>query len=393
MKISDLNLSNIGCFDRIDLSFSPAMNIICGGNGVGKTTILAAIASIFASRNNTSIFKSISSSSEGLVSYVLEGDDGHISGEVPIDRSHPADRLAHRGGTQEALAGQLIHIKSNRELPYQGLAAIAKDPEKNAGNITSEAWNGIQNADLKNWIAQRWIFGARPGSLDDIQTENLEFVIRNFSILGDETSFRTVKANTFDLILDTPDGPIPFEMMSAGFRSVFFIVFGIVKELEFRKFHLPAHCFDGMILIDEVDLHLHPTWQSQIVEKLAEVFPDAQFVVTTHSPHVVQNAKPNQLIVLSRDGTGKPRKTELPSSDYGYAGWSVEEILEDVMELPSSRSVSYLRAMQDFNDALEAEEGDRVRETLKPLMKMLHPGSVNRKILRLQAGPYLVGDE
>jgi len=80
----------------------------------------------------------------------------------------------------------------------------------------------------------------------------------------------------------------------------------------------------GLVLIDEIELHLHPTWQRQVVEKLRTTFPNIQFVATTHSPFVIQSLRPGELINLDPEEFGE------------YADKSIEDIAENVMgvELP-----------------------------------------------------------
>lgn len=56
--------------------------------------------------------------------------------------------------------------------------------------------------------------------------------------------------------------------------------------------------FDGIIMIDEIDIHLHPQWQAKIVNVLKETFPNAQIIATTHSPSVLQTAKAEEIIPL-----------------------------------------------------------------------------------------------
>ena len=58
--------------------------------------------------------------------------------------------------------------------------------------------------------------------------------------------------------------------------------------------------FDGIIVIDELELHLHPEWQTKIYFALQEIFPNVQFIITTHSPHIVQSAKGNKLLHWQR---------------------------------------------------------------------------------------------
>src|SRR5690606_28696358 len=116
------------------------------------------------------------------------------------------------------------------------------------------------------------------------------------------------------------------------FKSTISIVFGIIKEIEmrFKAPYMIAQDFDGIILIDEIELHLHPEWQGRICSVLKEVFPKAQFFISTHSPHVVQTALKDEVIALERRNNEVVRR-KLPTSEYGYQGWTIEEILEDVM--------------------------------------------------------------
>ena len=90
---------------------------------------------------------------------------------------------------------------------------------------------------------------------------------------------------------------------------------------------------EGIVLIDELDLHLHPQWQTEIATKLCETFPNIQFIVTTHSPLVITNVQSSQLRILSSaDGDVKVLRSA------GSYALPVSVILKDVMgitnELP-----------------------------------------------------------
>lgn len=88
----------------------------------------------------------------------------------------------------------------------------------------------------------------------------------------------------------------------------------------------------GIILIDEIDLHLHPKWQRNIVSKLVEVFPNCQFILSTHSPHVINHVQPENLFFL--DQTSDGIIATHPSQSYGN---NVDRILEDLMGLETTR--------------------------------------------------------
>jgi len=88
------------------------------------------------------------------------------------------------------------------------------------------------------------------------------------------------------------------------------------------------------VLIDELELHLHPRWQREVVEKLRASFPHIQFIATTHSPFVIQSLRPGELINLDPDEFGE------------YSDKSIEDIAETVMgvDVPQ-KSERYQRMM------------------------------------------------
>jgi predicted ATP-binding protein involved in virulence len=89
---------------------------------------------------------------------------------------------------------------------------------------------------------------------------------------------------------------------------------------------------NGIVLIDEIDLHLHPKWQRTIISKLIEVFPNCQFIISTHSPHVINHVQPENIFLL--DQMPKGIIASHPSKSYGN---NVDQILEDLMGLETTR--------------------------------------------------------
>jgi predicted ATP-binding protein involved in virulence len=89
---------------------------------------------------------------------------------------------------------------------------------------------------------------------------------------------------------------------------------------------------NGIVLIDEIDLHLHPKWQRNIIPRLTEVFPNCQFIISTHSPHVINHVQPENIFLL--DQTPEGIVASHPSKSYGN---NVDRILEDLMGLETTR--------------------------------------------------------
>ncbi len=90
----------------------------------------------------------------------------------------------------------------------------------------------------------------------------------------------------------------------------------------------------AVVLVDEIDLHLHPAWQRQLISHLTRVFANTQFIVTAHSPLIVQGAVGANVAVLRREGDHVVIDNEVNS----IRGWRVDQILtSDLFDLPSAR--------------------------------------------------------
>lgn len=123
---------------------------------------------------------------------------------------------------------------------------------------------------------------------------------------------------------------------------------------------------EGIILIDEIDLHLHPKWQRMIVPSLLDVFPNCQFLISTHSPHVVTHVHPENLFLLqmTQDGLQEIR----PSESYGK---TVERVLEDLMGLETTRPNDVSDALRRIYDQIDKGALDDAREIIGELERRI----------------------
>jgi predicted ATP-binding protein involved in virulence len=114
-------------------------------------------------------------------------------------------------------------------------------------------------------------------------------------------------ADLADLVVNFGSGEVPFGSLSDGQRGFF----GMIAEIAIRCTQLNPHLngealrlTEGLVLVDEIDLHLHPEWQRQIVRSLVETFTNLQFVITTHSPIVLSEVQGSSIIDLDRPEAG-----------------------------------------------------------------------------------------
>lgn len=145
-----------------------------------------------------------------------------------------------------------------------------------------------------------------------------------------------------EIAVKNADGTvIDFSALSDGYRNVIKIVTDIATRMCILNPYLGEDTLKktpGVVVIDELDLSLHPTWQKRIVRILKELFPKVQFICATHSPFIIQSLEPGELIVLDA------------VLDEKYSGQSIEDIAEDIMKVPLPE---YSEKKQEMYEAAE----------------------------------------
>ena len=124
------------------------------------------------------------------------------------------------------------------------------------------------------------------------------------------------------------------EQLSDGYKIVLVLVLNLVSRILEANGALPDAtprsllASDGIVLIDEIDLHLHPSWQQRIIGDLTRTFPNIQFIVTTHSPQVISSVK-GESVFLVNDGEMQPLGTGRQT-----CGLDANQLLTDVFGTP-----------------------------------------------------------
>jgi predicted ATP-binding protein involved in virulence len=144
---------------------------------------------------------------------------------------------------------------------------------------------------------------------------------------------------------DTLDGWVSIDDISFGYRTLSAWMIDFASRL-FEKFPKsknplaePAVC-----LVDEIDLHLHPKWQRDIISYLTERFPATQFIFTAHSPLIVQAAADANLAVLRREGD----HVVIDQSPTGIVGWRIDQIItSDLFGIASARGPQFDALVQE----------------------------------------------
>lgn len=385
MKIKQIQITCIGGIDDLSLSFDDQMNIISGPNGIGKTTILESVAHAFSGYESTLLKRAVRSEGGKVTSFIDVGD-GQIE-ETSYQITEFSPRRHENTNSINHYVKQLISLKIARTIDYSALDAVQRDATRDPHGTAWSNKNGVNLSEVKSWFVNRYLYSPHPGALSAERIYNFEKAKTFFSLLNSNYSFSKVDAATNEIMVNTPAGEIYYEYLSSGFKSCLSILFGIVKEIEYRFIEagITIDEFKGVILIDELELHLHPEWQTRISLILTKAFPNAQFITSTHSPHIIQAAMPNQVVALHNIG-GKIERKSLPSLEYGYQGWTVEEVLTDVMGLGDTRTSVYESAILSFQQAIDQEDYEAGMRAFGELEKLLHPENHLRKLLSFQLG-------
>ena len=156
---------------------------------------------------------------------------------------------------------------------------------------------------------------------------------------------------------------MPINQLSDGYKSTISLVADIAYRMAVLNPQLLGKVCqetDGIVLIDEVDLHLHPTWQQRILGDLAEIFPKVQFIVSTHAPAVISTVRSENIILLDQG------MAYAPSGE--VHGKDTNTIIRGVMHA-SERPVAIKTLFQEFYHWIDVDDAVKAEETLDELKR------------------------
>ncbi|MDW9593546.1 AAA family ATPase [Sinorhizobium meliloti] len=358
-RIGRVRLVNIGPFEDLNLTLAPpesadtpAWSVIFGGNGVGKSTILRAIALAFAG-NDTAALKAGArllreGASEGRIevqlgtqvlrtSLVRDRTTVLISSlqETPLGLGTALvlGFPALRGARSPSPAGPKPRVEPRDPDPADLLALIAGDVDGRLADFKQWLVNVLVNAHDKHprAIEMRDL-------LDSLISELVPGHIEGLAPIDD----------SFVIRVRTPEGLVPFDELSQGMASVFNWV-GLLAQRLFSVCELSPMPSNepAIVLLDEIDAHLHPDWQRRLVELTKRHFPGLQLIATSHSALLAGALRGNETRVLERDPQDK--KVSLFRYPIDLYGRRAQDILTSpVFGLESDRNPELERKIRDY---------------------------------------------
>lgn len=316
-----LRLEGIGAFEQMEFTFERGWTIILGDNGVGKSTILKAIAAAICGPEARDFAGRMVRPGRYSGTITLETGKNTFSAQILTTPSRPAEVRTPSGSPADAEGWLTIGFPALRSMSWDR----PKSPERLIRQLPSpeDVLPLVRGGPdprldrLKQWIVNLDYLHKDEQSRG-VGDGRYERLINHFfqlvgSLLeGVRVERGTVLPHTLEVTVVTDDGEVPIEALSQGTASLMGWVGTILQRLYevYGEDEDPTQRY-VLVLIDELDAHLHPVWQQTLAQKLTSILPNAQFIATTHSPLIVGGMPPEQVILLVRDEEGVVQRLEV----------------------------------------------------------------------------------
>ena len=387
MRVAHLKLTNVRSIKTAELRFQPGFNLIVGDNGSGKTTILESLAVCISEyvRSCTGETKARPFGDEairmGAESLDVECRFEHEGSPVRLVIHRPRERggrqvkrelvgtrtpsVAHSHELREDGAGYAADLSEPAGRPlgvlYSTARAVPKERAPRSLGGRSAAYEGaLLDREVGLGYFASWMSVKQ--SLDDERSRQVLAGIGSSvqRFLPGYGNLRLGGTDGRTLLIDRHGKTIAVRHLSHGERGIL----AVVLDLTWRLAQLnvdspdPASECGAVVLIDEIDLHLHPKWQREIARKFTETFPRCQFIATTHSPQVIGEVEPARIQIISGDDVYHP--------EYSF-GFDSNRVLQDIMEAdPRNRKVCDI--LTKIKKEIDNEAFTPARQSLKQLI-------------------------
>lgn len=429
MQINQIEIKNFKLFKEESFIFNPQFNLLVGINGSGKTSLLRAIAVALGGWANAYI------NSESNLRPILDEEIREIQVDNRFDKSKKSSITAFGNATiidrydklinarakwtryrneYSSLTYQSAFIKYENSMPYPlSISTLGSDIlnyiengykfdlpiiafyecdrlwlAKNELNIESSSKTRYSRFDpyvdcfhtasdhhaIAEWLLKHELTSLQQGR----ETPVLQAIKKSARIaLENCTDIRFDMEQSRVIVAFKDNIIIPFEHLSDGQRTILGLFCDIARRTAILNPHLSGDAISqtkGVILIDELDLHLHPRWQRRIIEDLRTVFPNIQFICTTHSPFLIQSLRTSEELIMLEE---EPQ----PLSDYAHIG--IEEIVKNMGVLRPDVSIRYeemkevAKSFLELLDETALSPKDKQEEYKKRLAQLIAPFAEN----------------
>ena len=347
--------------------------------GIGLASINDVVGNTSFEKLFEAIFMYITA---GILFYVIFWLARHVSDRKEIESFYFEKKIKSSTSTVLSSDFKELYLYAYGTNRKASETSLSENKEEN-NNITSLFDDKIDLINCEEWLLQL-DYKQKSGHHKSKEIlEKIKNIVLPTGIFPDITDFKFHADSEIYVLFKTDYGWVRFKDLGYGYQASMAWLFDFMKKM-FDKYPDSENPLKeaAVVLIDELDLHLHPEWQRKIIGFLSKLFPKVQFIVTAHSPLILQSADEINLVMLKKQGDGVViEQPKIPT----FKGWTVEEILSELMELgEKTHSDDYLRLMANFDEALDEENYEQAQKAFEELKKILHENSEERTLLKVQ---------
>ena len=412
MKLERVEIENYRAIKKLNLPLDPDLTVLHGANGHGKTSVLGAIAAglgsiptLLPEVSGVGFLKTDRRRSRTL-RVMLRTRDG-IEWERRMlgpQKTGRPPKLPMRQSLRKAI-DEIVGADEEEAAPIDLPIVAFYDTDRAVFDVPHRRRNFKTEfpryAALEGALAPRpnfreffkWFYALENEELRekkerrdwDYQLPELKAVRKTIERMAPGVSDPRIKLRPLRFAVSVESGggkpeELALDQLSGGDRIVLALAADLARRMAQGNPHLadPLES-EAVVLIDEVDLHLHPGWQQRILGDLRRTFPNTQFIVSTHSPQVLTTVHPKHIIHLHRKNASiVAGQSSAPT--YGAAAGSVLEAVMDVQERPDAEHNEFVKKLDEYTDLVHDGRGQSKKA--KVLRKKLENLSARDPALR-----------
>lgn len=400
MRLDQLHIQNFRCYEDATFDFQPGFNLVVGVNGSGKTSLLQAVAT---SLYNFSIAMGNAEANitEQDVRFTVQQFDERYRFEHvyplkifgkgsafsldnwEVSKARKDHGQSYNHFVYTTVSSQLDNLDSKVQVDLPIIAFYRANRRWASSNVSAEFAATQKSSRLDayaNWFDaasnltdfESWFIGktlerlqrmsrsdAKNSFDDELHWVNLalKFVLPDSKGIEYDLGLRTL------LVQLDKNTTLPFASLSDGQRGLFALIADIARRMCLVNPHMGNKVLEntaGIIIIDELDIHLHPGWQRSIVSTLKKAFPKIQFIAASHSPQIIGSLKPDEIMLLNNGDAAHPRVS------YGLDS---SRVLEEIMGV-SEREPEVETLLSELFSTIEDNDLAKATAQLKALKKV-----------------------
>lgn len=361
-------VQDIGPFRNATVDIAPSWTMLLGNNGAGKSTILKAIALVLAGTDREA--------REHARTLLRRGQRFGVIELVVGPRSKPSTyrvEISLEGDRVNLVAAiSPLQTGSMTALGFTAIRGVAPDSSKEGHEPKGERLPRVSDVlpllrggvdsrvlDLRSWIRSTWSI-QQDGSLPEAERSRAgEMLNTFFKVVDDlapgfELRFSRVDHTTGEILLTTSDGELPISYVSQGMTSMIGWIGTLVQRLyEINGADSDPRQSSAIVLIDEIDSHLHPDWQQRLVPIIRQTFPRLQVVASTHSALMVGSLEEREVVKIERNG----QALTVERIDRSFKGMRVDQILTDeAFDMASTRDPDWESMRAEYAQLLGTDD-------------------------------------